>query len=142
LFARTVPFISRARRGVDDDVGVGVDDGVAWRRGVRHGVEMGWPDMRLPILYSIAWPHRIAMPPDNWEKPLDLIKLGQMTFKGPDTTKCVTTRHHIIRSRPDPDDPLPCIGRIDASSASPVHVWRTATHCTSLHVTVLGKSSG
>ena len=49
--------------------------------------QMGWPDMRLPILYSIAWPHRVAMPPDNWEKPLDLIKLGSMTFKGPDNVK-------------------------------------------------------
>ena len=27
------------------------------------------------------------MPPDNWEKPLDLIKLGSMTFKGPDNVK-------------------------------------------------------
>ena len=27
------------------------------------------------------------MPPDNWEKPLDLVKLGSMTFKAPDTVK-------------------------------------------------------
>ena len=29
--------------------------------------QMGWPDMRLPILYSIAWPHRVRMPQAMWE---------------------------------------------------------------------------
>jgi len=38
---------------------------------------VGWPDMRLPILYSISWPHRIPM---NY-KPLDLVALGSLTFK-------------------------------------------------------------
>lgn len=33
--------------------------------------------MRLPLLYSISWPHRIAMD----YKPLDLVKLGSLTFK-------------------------------------------------------------
>lgn len=49
--------------------------------------QLGWPDMRLPILYSIAWPHRIAMPTGKFERPLNLVELGQMTFKAPDTNK-------------------------------------------------------
>ena len=43
--------------------------------------------MRLPILYSIAWPHRVAMPTGQFERPLNLVELGSMTFKAPDTTK-------------------------------------------------------
>lgn len=39
--------------------------------------QLGWPDMRLPLLYSISWPHRIAMD----YKPLDLVQLGSLTFK-------------------------------------------------------------
>ena len=23
--------------------------------------QLGWPDMRLPILYSMSWPHRLNM---------------------------------------------------------------------------------
>lgn len=45
--------------------------------------QLGWPDMRLPILYSISWPHRIAM---KYE-PLDLVKQGTLTFKAPDNKK-------------------------------------------------------
>jgi len=45
--------------------------------------QLGWPDMRLPLLYSITWPHRMSMPWDS----LDLVKLGQMTFKEPDRVK-------------------------------------------------------
>ncbi len=43
--------------------------------------QLGWPDMRLPLLYSIAWPHRIAMPSKQFERPLSLVELGSMTFK-------------------------------------------------------------
>merc|ERR1712094_23333 len=32
--------------------------------------QLGWPDMRLPLLYSVSWPHRV-----------------RMTFKGPDNDK-------------------------------------------------------
>eukprot|EP00614_Pseudopedinella_elastica_P006514 CAMPEP_0172584942 /NCGR_PEP_ID=MMETSP1068-20121228/4466_1 /TAXON_ID=35684 /ORGANISM="Pseudopedinella elastica, Strain CCMP716" /LENGTH=451 /DNA_ID=CAMNT_0013379259 /DNA_START=163 /DNA_END=1518 /DNA_ORIENTATION=+ len=49
--------------------------------------QLGWPDMRLPILYSIAWPHRVAMPTGQFERPLNLVELGSMTFKAPDTSK-------------------------------------------------------
>jgi 1-deoxy-D-xylulose-5-phosphate reductoisomerase len=45
--------------------------------------QLGWPDMRLPLLYSISWPARVSMP---W-KPLDLATVGTMTFKAPDYKK-------------------------------------------------------
>ena len=49
--------------------------------------QLGWPDMRLPLLYSVAWPHRVRMPAAQWESRFDLVKLGSMTFKGPDNDK-------------------------------------------------------
>lgn len=45
--------------------------------------QLGWPDMRLPLLYSISYPHRVHMP---W-KPLDLAAIGSLTFKAPDHDK-------------------------------------------------------
>ena len=39
--------------------------------------------MRLPLLYSIAWPARVPMP---WE-PLSLSKIGTLTFKEADHEK-------------------------------------------------------
>ena len=45
--------------------------------------QLGWPDMRLPLLYAISWPERIYT---NWE-PLDLVKAGDLTFRAPDHTK-------------------------------------------------------
>ncbi|MEM6447295.1 MAG: 1-deoxy-D-xylulose-5-phosphate reductoisomerase [Cyanobacteria bacterium P01_D01_bin.123] len=45
--------------------------------------QLGWPDMHLPILYSLSWPERLYA---NWE-PLDLIKLSSLTFKAPDHRK-------------------------------------------------------
>jgi len=45
--------------------------------------QLGWPDMRLPLLYSISWPARVPMP---W-KPLDLATVGTLTFKAPDHDK-------------------------------------------------------
>lgn len=45
--------------------------------------QLGWADMRLPIVYSISWPHRLKMP----YKPLDLAELSQLTFKAPDHDK-------------------------------------------------------
>lgn len=45
--------------------------------------QMGWADMRLPIVYSVSWPHRLKMP----YKPLDLAELGSLTFKAPDREK-------------------------------------------------------
>jgi 1-deoxy-D-xylulose-5-phosphate reductoisomerase len=45
--------------------------------------QLGWPDMRLPLLYALSWPDRIAT---DWE-PLDLVKAGDLTFRQPDHAK-------------------------------------------------------
>ncbi|PZO34087.1 MAG: 1-deoxy-D-xylulose-5-phosphate reductoisomerase [Shackletoniella antarctica] len=45
--------------------------------------QLGWPDMRLPLLYALSWPDRIAT---DWE-PLDLVKAGDLTFREPDHAK-------------------------------------------------------
>jgi 1-deoxy-D-xylulose-5-phosphate reductoisomerase len=45
--------------------------------------QLGWPDMRLPLLYALSWPDRIYT---NWE-PLDLVKAGSLTFREPDHQK-------------------------------------------------------
>jgi len=45
--------------------------------------QLGWADMRLPIVYSVSWPHRLKMP----YKPLNLAEIGSLTFKAPDTEK-------------------------------------------------------
>jgi 1-deoxy-D-xylulose-5-phosphate reductoisomerase len=45
--------------------------------------QMGSPDMRIPIGYTLAWPERMATPAAK----LDLAKLGQLTFEQPDPVK-------------------------------------------------------
>nr|WP_199299797.1 MULTISPECIES: 1-deoxy-D-xylulose-5-phosphate reductoisomerase [unclassified Coleofasciculus] len=45
--------------------------------------QLGWPDMRLPLLYALSWPERIYT---DWEQ-LDLVKAGNLTFKEPDHEK-------------------------------------------------------
>lgn len=45
--------------------------------------QLGWPDMRLPLLYALSWPERIYTP---WQQ-LDLVKVGQLTFNPPDHQK-------------------------------------------------------
>ncbi|MBN3896539.1 MAG: 1-deoxy-D-xylulose-5-phosphate reductoisomerase [Nostoc sp. NOS(2021)] len=45
--------------------------------------QLGWPDMRLPLLYALSWPDRIST---NWER-LDLVKAGNLTFREPDHQK-------------------------------------------------------
>lgn len=45
--------------------------------------QLGWPDMRLPLLYALSWPERLAT---DW-KPLDLVKAGDLTFREPDHAK-------------------------------------------------------
>ncbi|MBQ8536996.1 MAG: 1-deoxy-D-xylulose-5-phosphate reductoisomerase [Clostridia bacterium] len=39
--------------------------------------QLGTPDMRLPILYAMAYPHRLP----TGGQPLDLFKLGTLTFE-------------------------------------------------------------
>ncbi len=45
--------------------------------------QLGWADMRLPLLYALSYPERV---PTNWE-PLDLVKVGSLTFREPDHQK-------------------------------------------------------
>ena len=42
--------------------------------------QLGVPDMRTPIAYTLAWPDRMATPAAR----LDLAELGQLTFERPD----------------------------------------------------------
>nr|AAW28998.1 1-deoxy-D-xylulose-5-phosphate reductoisomerase [Antirrhinum majus] len=48
--------------------------------------QLGWPDMRLPILYTLSWPDRVHCSEITWPR-LDLCKLGSLTFKVPDNVK-------------------------------------------------------
>ncbi|KAL6627574.1 hypothetical protein ACP70R_031300 [Stipagrostis hirtigluma subsp. patula] len=48
--------------------------------------QLGWPDMRIPILYTLSWPDRIYCSEVTWPR-LDLCKLGSLTFKAPDNVK-------------------------------------------------------
>lgn len=45
--------------------------------------QLGWPDMRLPLLYALSWPERIKT---DWPT-LDLVKVGNLTFREPDHQK-------------------------------------------------------
>lgn len=45
--------------------------------------QLGTPDMRTPIGYTLAWPERMATPAAK----LDLAALGQLTFEKPDMVK-------------------------------------------------------
>ena len=45
--------------------------------------QLGSPDMRTPIAYSLAWPDRLAVPVPR----LDLAQIGSLTFENPDIIK-------------------------------------------------------
>ena len=45
--------------------------------------QLGWPDMKLPILYCMSWPERLETP---WRR-LDLTEVGSLTFRKPDPAK-------------------------------------------------------
>ena len=45
--------------------------------------QLGWPDMKLPILYCLSWPSRLETP---WRR-LDLTEVGQLSFRAPDPAK-------------------------------------------------------
>ncbi len=45
--------------------------------------QMGWPDMKLPILYAMSWPNRLETP---WKR-LNLSEVGQLTFLEPNKSK-------------------------------------------------------
>ena len=45
--------------------------------------QLGWPDMKLPILYCMSWPNRLETP---WRR-LNLTEVKELTFRSPDTAK-------------------------------------------------------
>ncbi|MEB3302865.1 MAG: 1-deoxy-D-xylulose-5-phosphate reductoisomerase [Cyanobacteriota bacterium] len=45
--------------------------------------QLGWPDMKLPILCCLSWPERIETP---WRR-LDLTEVGALTFRKPDPAR-------------------------------------------------------
>ena len=45
--------------------------------------QLGAPDMRTPIAYSLAWPARMQAPVER----LDLGRIGQLTFEAPDEVR-------------------------------------------------------
>jgi 1-deoxy-D-xylulose-5-phosphate reductoisomerase len=45
--------------------------------------QLGWADMRLPLLYTLSYPDRLHT---DWET-LDLVKVGSLTFRAPDHEK-------------------------------------------------------
>ncbi|NQV79593.1 MAG: 1-deoxy-D-xylulose-5-phosphate reductoisomerase, partial [Alphaproteobacteria bacterium] len=45
--------------------------------------QLGTPDMRTPIAYTLAWPERMDAP----AKRLDLAKIGALTFQNPDLAR-------------------------------------------------------
>ncbi len=45
--------------------------------------QLGAPDMRTPIAYSLAWPARMAAPVER----LDLARIAQLTFEAPDESR-------------------------------------------------------
>ncbi|MSP50161.1 MAG: 1-deoxy-D-xylulose-5-phosphate reductoisomerase [Alphaproteobacteria bacterium] len=55
---------------------------VAYRDGSVLG-QLGTPDMRVPISYTLAWPERIDTPAAR----LDLATIGQLTFEAPDPVR-------------------------------------------------------
>mmetsp|Transcript_42943 Transcript_42943/g.103924 ORF Transcript_42943/g.103924 Transcript_42943/m.103924 type:complete len:475 (-) Transcript_42943:1999-3423(-) len=58
--------------------------------------QMGWADMRLPLVYSVSWPHRLKMP----YRPLDLAEVSKMTFMAPDYEKypCIQLAYEAGRA--------------------------------------------
>ena len=58
--------------------------------------QLGWPDMRLPLLYALSWPERLYT---DWQQ-LDLVKAGDLTFKVPDHQKypCMQLAYAVGRA--------------------------------------------
>ncbi len=58
--------------------------------------QLGWPDMKLPILYCLSWPERLETP---WRR-LNLTEVGELTFRAPDTKKypCMELAYAVGRT--------------------------------------------
>lgn len=48
--------------------------------------QLGWPDMKLPILYTLSWPERIPCSEITWPR-LDFVKMGNLSFSAPNNVK-------------------------------------------------------
>ena len=59
--------------------------------------QLGNPDMRTPIAYSMAWPERI----ESGVEPLDMFKVGQLNFKKPDLTRfpCLKIAQEVAKEK-------------------------------------------
>lgn len=79
--------------------------------------QMGWPDMRLPLLYSIAWPHRVYMPSFN---SLDLVKVGSLTFQEMDPKKYRNVELAYAAGRMG--GTMPCV--LNAANEAAVELFR------------------
>nr|WP_245884265.1 1-deoxy-D-xylulose-5-phosphate reductoisomerase [Hartmannibacter diazotrophicus] len=57
--------------------------------------QLGSPDMRTPIAHCLAWPERMAVP----VQPLDLARLGTLTFEEPDRDRfpCLALAEQALR---------------------------------------------
>lgn len=49
-------------------------------------MQLGWPDMRLPIMYTMSWPARNPVTDKTWPR-LDFTKTKDLTFRAPDRQK-------------------------------------------------------
>jgi 1-deoxy-D-xylulose-5-phosphate reductoisomerase len=58
--------------------------------------QLGNPDMRTPIAHALAWPGRR----DSGVEPLDVVRLGRMTFEAPDFARfpCLTLAQRAARA--------------------------------------------
>jgi 1-deoxy-D-xylulose-5-phosphate reductoisomerase len=58
--------------------------------------QLGIPDMRIPISYALNYPERLA----NTLPPLDLARIGTLTFEAPDLTRfpCLRLGFEAIRA--------------------------------------------
>eukprot|EP00198_Chlamydomonas_reinhardtii_P004622 XP_001693958.1 1-deoxy-D-xylulose 5-phosphate reductoisomerase [Chlamydomonas reinhardtii] len=48
--------------------------------------QLGWPDMRLPIMPTMSWPERVPVQDATWPR-LDFTKANNLTFRAPDRAK-------------------------------------------------------
>lgn len=48
--------------------------------------QLGWPSMKLPIIYTMSWPDRVYCSEETWPR-LDFVKMGDLTFRTPDHAK-------------------------------------------------------
>jgi len=76
---------------------------------------LGYPDMRVPIAYALHHPDRVELPVE----PLDLAKLGALTFEQPDTDTFACLR--LAREAGEAGGTAPCI--LNAANEVAVHAF-------------------